>query len=97
MSVLTGIGEDIEEMLNSIAKKELPYKCILYNDDTHDMLEVINQIAIAVPCEWEKATALMFQAHKTGRACVKTGTKEACEKTKRILEDIKLKATIEEG
>lgn len=97
MATVTEVDKDIEELLRSVEKKERPFKVVLYNDDTHEMLEVVEQIALAVPCDVAKATELMLQAHKHGRACVKTGSKEACEKTKKILEDIQLKVTMEEA
>ena len=97
------IDSDIEEMLKEITdkkeatKKDKLYKLILFNDDEHDVLEVSMQLIKALQCTAEKATQIMFEAHKTGQAVALVGTKEKVQKAARVLEEIDLKIDIVEA
>ena len=70
----TQLDQDIE-VSNILGK---PYKVILFNDETHDMIEVARQIIKAIHCSVEQATNIMLEAHRTGQAVVFTGSKERC-------------------
>ena len=84
---LTGIGTNLGH----------PHKVILFNDETHSMEEVINQIIKAIHCDPIRANAIMMQAHKTGQAIVYTGHLERCEHVSAVLEEIRLGTRIEEA
>ena len=72
-----------------------PYNCILFNDDSHDMVEVSSQIVKAIHCDPSTAVALMMEAHKTGRAIIYTGGLERCEHVSAVLEEIRLSTKVE--
>jgi len=72
-----------------------PHNVILFNDNTHDMIEVAYQITIAINCNPERAMNIMLEAHSKGRAIVFSGTKERCELVAGILEEIRLSVKIE--
>ena len=72
-----------------------PYKVILFNDDHHDMDEVVAQIIKAIHCDAGRAFQIMMEAHKSGRAIVLSGSLERCEHVSAILEDIRLGTKVE--
>jgi ATP-dependent Clp protease adapter protein ClpS len=59
------------------------------------MDEVVDQIDKAIHCGKGAATAIMMEAHKTGRAIVYTGGLERCEHIAAVLEEIRLGVKIE--
>jgi ATP-dependent Clp protease adapter protein ClpS len=71
------------------------YNVILFNDDNHDMMEVVEQIIKATKCDVSKATAVMMEAHRNGRAIAFTGGIERCEHVESILNEIRLGTKIE--
>ena len=75
--------------------KGKPYKVILFNDDHHDMAEVMSQIMKAINCGSEHAYQIMIEAHRTGRAVVWSGHRERCEHIASILEAIRLGTKVE--
>jgi ATP-dependent Clp protease adapter protein ClpS len=74
-----------------------PYNVILFNDDNHDMMEVVNQIKKATGCNAMKATLVMMEAHNTGRAIAFSGGLERCEMVESILGEIRLGTKIEQA
>lgn len=72
-----------------------PHKCILFNDDTHSMDEVIVQIILAIKCSPEHAYNIMLEANNTGSAIVLSGSKERCEHVSSVLEEIGLATKVE--
>jgi ATP-dependent Clp protease adapter protein ClpS len=72
-----------------------PHNVVLFNDQTHSMEEVVDQIDKAIHCGKGTATAIMMEAHKTGRAIVYTGGLERCEHVAAVLEEIRLGCKIE--
>ena len=93
------IDQDIENMLEDIAKKDLAKRLILFNDDQHDMLEVMRQVVRAreaggQPCTPEEAYAIMMAAHSTGQGVVMAGAVENLKKARAVLESIDLRADI---
>ena len=72
-----------------------PFKVILFNDENHDMMEVVAQIAQATGYSTEQSTRVMMEANNMGRAVVWTGHKERCEHVADILEQIRLGTKIE--
>lgn len=72
-----------------------PYNVILFNDDHHDMVEVMAQIIKAISCSVNAAKDIMMEAHLKGRAVVITTNLERCELVASILEEIRLGTKIE--
>jgi ATP-dependent Clp protease adapter protein ClpS len=90
----------MEQILNETDTATIigkPYNVILFNDDSHDMMEVINQIRKATGCDQSKATLIMLEAHATGRAIAYTGGRERCELVESILAEIRLGTKIEQA
>jgi ATP-dependent Clp protease adaptor protein ClpS len=56
-----------------------PYNVILLNDDDHSMDFVVDVLCKVLGCPVERAIQLMFEAHKSGRAIIWTGTREVAE------------------
>ena len=67
-----------------------PYVVILYNDDHHDMDEVISQVQKATGYSIDRCVEIMFEAHTRGRAIAFTGAQAACERAAAILRQIRL-------
>lgn len=72
-----------------------PHNVILFNDDSHNQLEVARQIQKATSCGPGRAAAIMLEAHNTGRAICFTGSLEKCELVESILAEIQLGTKIE--
>jgi ATP-dependent Clp protease adaptor protein ClpS len=72
-----------------------PAKVILFNDDVHTFDEVITQIIKAVRCSREKAEALTWEVHNSGKAVVYTGELTRCVQVSSVLEEIQLMTQIE--
>ncbi len=72
-----------------------PAKVILFNDEVHTFEEVIGQLIKATGCSVEKAEALAWEVHNTGKAVVYTGEMSTCLRVNGILEEIELHTQIE--
>jgi ATP-dependent Clp protease adaptor protein ClpS len=72
-----------------------PAKVILFNDEIHTFEEVITQIIKAIRCGREKAEALTWEVHHTGRAMVYAGEMLRCVEVSAVLEEIQLMTQIE--
>ena len=69
---------------------EDPYVVILYNDDHHDVDEVVCQLQKATGYALERCIRTMLEAHERGRAIAYTGSSEECERTANVLRQIRL-------
>ena len=67
-----------------------PWVVILYNDDYHGFDEVILQVQKSTGCSLEKAMAITYEAHTSGRAIAYTGSEEECERVAGVLRQIRL-------
>ncbi|MBM3463988.1 MAG: ATP-dependent Clp protease adaptor ClpS [Armatimonadetes bacterium] len=76
-------------------KLQHPWKVILYNDDVHSMDEVVFQIQKATGASLEKATMIMEEAHRCGRAVAYSGSKENCQKVAAVLRQIRLQVEVD--
>lgn len=85
------------EQHNEDVQTHEPAKVVLYNDEIHTFDEVITQIIKAIRCSREKAEALTWEVHNTGRAVVYTGEMLRCVEVSSILEEIQLMTQIEVG
>jgi ATP-dependent Clp protease adaptor protein ClpS len=72
-----------------------PAKVVLFNDDVHTFDEVITQLIRATRCSSQKAEALAWEVHTTGRAMVFAGELTKCMEVSGILEEIHLMTQIE--
>jgi ATP-dependent Clp protease adaptor protein ClpS len=86
--------EEEQEIEEDIQLQE-PAKVILFNDEVHTFEEVIGQIIKAVRCAREKAEALTWEVHHTGRAVVFSGEMHRCVQVSSVLEEIQLMTQIE--
>ena len=67
-----------------------PYIVILYNDDHHDMAEVVGQLQKATGYDIERCFAIMYEAHVNSRAVAYSRSEEDCERCANILRQIRL-------
>ncbi len=72
-----------------------PAKVILFNDEVHTFDEVIGQLIKAIRCTREKAEALAWEVHTSGRAMVYAGELPRCVEVSSILEEIHLMTQVE--
>jgi ATP-dependent Clp protease adaptor protein ClpS len=73
-----------------------PYKVILYNDDHNPIPHVVTALRKSVPgMSLGRATAIMWEAHTSGRAIVITCPLELAELYQQRLLSFGLTATIE--
>jgi ATP-dependent Clp protease adaptor protein ClpS len=86
-------GSEIEQ--DEIVETQTPAKVILFNDDLHSFDDVIYQLIKAIRCDLEKAKALTFQVHNSGKAVVFGGELTKCIQVSSVLEEIQLRTQIE--
>ncbi|MDD4280250.1 MAG: ATP-dependent Clp protease adaptor ClpS [Candidatus Sumerlaeales bacterium] len=67
----------------------------LHNDDDHEMVEVTNQLMLALDCDSTQAWRIMMKAHTNGVALVIITGKSEAEKIADVLREIKLKVDVE--
>jgi ATP-dependent Clp protease adapter protein ClpS len=72
-----------------------PARVILFNDDVHTFEEVITQLIKATRCSGQRAEALAWEVHTTGKAVVYAGELVRCMEVSHILEEIQLMTQIE--
>lgn len=90
------IDTDIDELLNEALESSKLFNLILFNDDHHDMVEVMVQLVRAIRCSKQKALNLMMKAHTHGQAIVLTGSRKEVVKAGKILAEIDLMIDITE-
>lgn len=71
------------------------FTLILFNDSDHSFDEVIQQVMKATGFGYDKAEAVTMEAHNRGRAAVINDELEKCLKVQAILEEIRLRTSIE--
>ena len=80
----------------SKAKPELPWNVILHNDWENSVPRVVIVLMKAIPgMSLKKATRIMWEAHTTGRAVVKSCHKELAELYEKRLQQEALTVSIE--
>jgi ATP-dependent Clp protease adaptor protein ClpS len=78
------------------AKPELPWNVLLHNDWNNSMPRVVVVLKKVIPgMTLKKATTIMWEAHTTGKAVVKTCHKELAEHYRERLRGEGLTASIE--
>lgn len=70
-------------------------RAVLFNDDFHTFDEVAQQLMKATRCSYQQGLALANVVHNTGSAVVYKGHLERCEAVVMVLEQIRLKARVE--
>jgi ATP-dependent Clp protease adapter protein ClpS len=95
----TQIDPDIEAMLAELSETLRSRRLVLFNDEIHDMLEVIVQVIRArqvggQPCTPEEAKAITLEAHSRGQAVVMEGSLEPLKLAREMLESIELRCDI---
>ena len=87
---------DIEQRPRPLSEILPPYRVILHNDEINAMDHVVRSLVRSVPrIGLAKATAIMLEAHRTGKATVVTCPKELAELYRERLQSYSLTATIE--
>lgn len=71
------------------------YRVVLYNDETHNMDEVVEQLIKATACEVDKAIHITLEAHRKGRAVCFKGERSKCHEVARILREIRLQCEVD--
>ena len=89
------IENEIDTEINNLLGN--PHKTILFNDEAHTTVEVIEQIIKATNCSATQASSIMMEAHSTGSAIVFSGSLERCEHVSAVLEQIGLATSVEEA
>lgn len=87
--------DTLERMLPDLHSKDTtddegPYVVILYNDDYHEMMEVVAQLQKATGYDFDRCVQIMWEAHTRGRAIAYTGSQDDCERAASILRQIRL-------
>jgi len=76
----TKIGKEERTRAGHKAKREPPWNVILHNDWENSMPRVVIILKKVIPgMTLTKATAIMYQAHSTGQALVKSCHRELAE------------------
>jgi ATP-dependent Clp protease adaptor protein ClpS len=76
----TKIKKEERTWTGNKAKRELPWNVILHNDWDNSMPRVVIILKKVIPgMTLKKATVIMYEAHSTGQALVKSCHKELAE------------------
>jgi ATP-dependent Clp protease adaptor protein ClpS len=76
---------------------EPPWMTILWNCDCHTFEQVARQLMKAIGCSYDDGMAIAWRVHNDGKAVVRVGSKEECERVARILAEIGLRVTTAES
>lgn len=90
----TTIDQDILDLLQSIEYEQDPHAVILYNDETHTMEQVAEQLIKALDCDVERACIIMLQAHFFGKSTVIKAPLAICEPIAKVLGEINLSVDV---
>lgn len=90
MSTDVKIDQDIEQLLKEVSDEAFACRLIMFNDDHHSMMEVVDQVRKAIKCTREQAMRITLTAHTKGEAVVMSGSFEECEAAGNILQQIDL-------
>jgi ATP-dependent Clp protease adapter protein ClpS len=70
-------------------------RTVLFNDEIHTFDDVARQLVKAIRCTYAHGMALANMVHNVGHAVVYRGALERCEAVAMVLEEIKLRVTVE--
>lgn len=71
------------------------YRVILFNDDTHAIEEVVNQLLKALRCEIDMAVDITLRAHTRGSATVIIADQDKADAVACVLRQIALVVSVE--
>lgn len=92
----TKIKKDQRLQTGNKARAELPWSVILHNDWGNSMPRVVIILKLVIPgMTVKKATRIMWEAHSSGQAVVKSCHKELAELYKERLQEKGLTVSIE--
>ena len=94
MSQLPAPTPDLEELEGTEAAVGPPWMTILHNCDCHTFEEVVRQLMKAIGCSESEAWEIAWQVHNNGKAVVKVGTEEECQRVATILKAIGLVVSV---
>lgn len=90
-----------EPTLEEVTDREVgvapPWLTILWNCDCHTFEEVARQLMKAIGCSYDEGMAIAWRVHTEGRATVRVGPREECERVARVLAEIGLRVTVVEA
>ncbi len=99
IETLPGIAPLIEEIedleVDDGSGSGSAYRVILYDDDYHDIEDVVNQIMKATQCSFEKAADITLEAHNKGRAICYYGDRKGCQRVVGVLREIRLQCEVD--
>lgn len=84
-----------DEVVDTFDETDKSARVILFNDEWHTFDEVIEQIIKATACSYNKAEALTFEVHNSGKSAVFEGDFSDCLRVSSVLEEISLHTQIE--
>jgi ATP-dependent Clp protease adapter protein ClpS len=70
-------------------------RTVLFNDEVHTFEDVARQLMKAIRCTYGQGMAFANMVHNVGHAVVYRGPRERCEAVAMVLEEIKLRVTVE--
>jgi ATP-dependent Clp protease adaptor protein ClpS len=90
------IEKEVRTRTGNKTRRELPWNVILHNDWENSMPRVVIVLKKVIPgMTLKKATRIMYEAHTTGQAVVKSCHKELAELYKERLQGEGLTVSIE--
>lgn len=95
-SKMTKITTDRRSRTQNKTRPDLPWNVILHNDWENSMPRVVIVLKKVIPgMTYKRAAAIMYEAHRTGRAVVKSCHRELAELYEELLVGKGLTASIE--
>ena len=86
-----------EEETGTATATEPPWITILWNCNCHTFEQVARQLMKAIACSYDEGMAIAGRVHNDGKAVVRVGTKDDCERVGRILAEIGLRVSVVES
>jgi ATP-dependent Clp protease adapter protein ClpS len=74
-----------------------PWITLLWNCECHTFDDVATQLVKALGCSYEDGMAIAWRVHSDGKAVVRVGPREECERVARVLGEIGLQVSVAEG
>lgn len=93
---LPAVIPDIDLETNLDTGLDNPWQAVLYNCDCHTYEDVIQQLMLAIGCSRDQAYEYAWIVDHHGRAAVYFGEQKDCERVVHILQDIGLRAEVEQ-
>jgi len=88
---------DLETIDEELVALEPPWITTLHNCDCHTFEQVVRQLMKAIGCSESEGWEIAWQVHNTGKAVVKVGTREECQRVEMILREIGLVVTVSQS